>query len=115
MRPAQDRVRGDQAMTLPQLHLADWRPAKDTPHLYSQIVGKIRLAAGREGGRLIGCRTQTQTRHLRWWPMPSPMGWLLQGRWCTKPSVLQVTASGGLDVPPVFRANIKPGWRTPVG
>jgi hypothetical protein len=26
------------------LHLADWRATKDTLHLYSQIVGKIRLA-----------------------------------------------------------------------
>jgi hypothetical protein len=32
-------------MTLPELHLADWRPTKDTLHLYAQIVGKIRLAA----------------------------------------------------------------------
>jgi hypothetical protein len=31
-------------MTLPELHLADWRATKDTLHLYSQIVGKIRLA-----------------------------------------------------------------------
>ena len=31
-------------MTLPKLHLADWRPTKDTLHLYCQIVGKIRLA-----------------------------------------------------------------------
>lgn len=31
-------------MTLPELHLADWRPTKDTLHLYAQIVGKIRLA-----------------------------------------------------------------------
>src|SRR5947208_17073355 len=29
---------------LPELHLADWRPTKDTLHLYCQIVGKIRLA-----------------------------------------------------------------------
>ena len=29
---------------LPELHLADWRPTKDTLHLYAQIVGKIRLA-----------------------------------------------------------------------
>lgn len=29
---------------LPELHLADWRPTKDTLHLYSQVVGKIRLA-----------------------------------------------------------------------
>lgn len=28
---------------LPELHLADWRPTKDTLHLYTQIVGKIRL------------------------------------------------------------------------
>jgi len=25
-------------MTLPELHLADWRPTKDTLHLYCQIV-----------------------------------------------------------------------------
>lgn len=31
-------------MTLPELHLADWRPTKDTLHLYCQIVGKVRLA-----------------------------------------------------------------------
>jgi hypothetical protein len=29
---------------LPELHLDDWRATKDTLHLYSQIVGKIRLA-----------------------------------------------------------------------
>ena len=32
-------------ITLPELHLADWRPTKDTLHLYCQIVGKIRLAS----------------------------------------------------------------------
>src|SRR5262245_47946031 len=31
-------------VTLPELHLADWRATKDTLHLYTQIVGKIRLA-----------------------------------------------------------------------
>jgi hypothetical protein len=31
-------------MTLPQLRLADWRATKDTLHLFSQIIGKIRLA-----------------------------------------------------------------------
>ena len=31
-------------MTLPELHVADWRATKDTLHLYCQIVGKIRLA-----------------------------------------------------------------------
>ena len=30
--------------TLPELQLADWRPTKDTLHLYAQILGKIRLA-----------------------------------------------------------------------
>src|SRR3954469_9231810 len=35
---------GTCAVTLPELHLADWRPTKDTLHLYCQIVGKIRLA-----------------------------------------------------------------------
>jgi Family of unknown function (DUF5996) len=29
---------------LPELHLSDWRATKDTLHLYSQILGKIRLA-----------------------------------------------------------------------
>ena len=29
---------------LPELHLADWRPTKETLHLYCQIVGKVRLA-----------------------------------------------------------------------
>lgn len=31
-------------MTLPELRIADWRPTKETLHLYSQIVGKVRLA-----------------------------------------------------------------------
>ena len=31
-------------MTLPELHLDDWRATKDTLHLYCQILGKIRLA-----------------------------------------------------------------------
>jgi len=31
-------------MRLPELHLADWRPTRDTLHLYCQIVGKVRLA-----------------------------------------------------------------------
>jgi hypothetical protein len=31
-------------MNLPELHLTDWRPTKDTLHLYCQILGKIRLA-----------------------------------------------------------------------
>ena len=32
------------AMTLPELRITDWRPTKDTLHLYAQIVGKVRLA-----------------------------------------------------------------------
>ena len=32
-------------MILPELRIADWRPTKDTLHLYAQIVGKVRLAA----------------------------------------------------------------------
>lgn len=32
-------------MTLPELHLIDWRATRDTLHLYTQIVGKIRLAS----------------------------------------------------------------------
>jgi len=31
-------------MSLPALHLEDWRPTKDTLHLCSQILGRIRLA-----------------------------------------------------------------------
>lgn len=31
--------------SLPELHLADWRPTADTLHLYCQIVGKMRLAS----------------------------------------------------------------------
>ena len=31
-------------MTLAELHLADWRPTRETLHLYAQIIGKIRLA-----------------------------------------------------------------------
>jgi hypothetical protein len=31
-------------MILPDLHIAQWRPTKDTLHLYTQIVGKVRLA-----------------------------------------------------------------------
>lgn len=41
---------------LPELHLADWRPTKDTLHLYCQIVGKIRLA--------------TAPRRNHWWNAP---------------------------------------------
>jgi hypothetical protein len=32
------------AEALPPLPLAEWRPTKDTLHLYAQIVGKVRLA-----------------------------------------------------------------------
>jgi hypothetical protein len=32
------------ARRLPELRIADWRPTKDTLHLYAQIVGKVRLA-----------------------------------------------------------------------
>ena len=31
-------------MNLPEIRIADWRPTKDTLHLYAQIVGKVRLA-----------------------------------------------------------------------
>jgi Family of unknown function (DUF5996) len=43
-------------MTLPELHLADWRATKDTLHLYSQIVGKMRLA--------------TTAPRNHWWNVP---------------------------------------------
>ncbi len=43
-------------MTLPELHLADWRATKDTLHLYSQILGKIRLA--------------TTAPRNHWWNVP---------------------------------------------
>jgi Family of unknown function (DUF5996) len=41
---------------LPELHLADWRPTKDTLHLYCQIVGKVRLA--------------TTSPRNHWWNVP---------------------------------------------
>jgi len=31
-------------MILPELRIVDWRPTKDTLHLYAQIVGKVKLA-----------------------------------------------------------------------
>jgi hypothetical protein len=43
-------------MTLPELHLAGWRATKDTLHLYSQILGKIRLA--------------TTAPRNHWWNVP---------------------------------------------
>ena len=43
-------------MTLPELHLSDWRATKDTLHLYAQIVGKVRLA--------------TTTPRNHWWNVP---------------------------------------------
>jgi hypothetical protein len=43
-------------MTLPELHLADWRATKDTLHLYSQILGKIKLA--------------TTAPRNHWWNVP---------------------------------------------
>ena len=41
---------------LPELHLDDWRPTKDTLHLYAQIVGKVRLA--------------TTSPRNHWWNVP---------------------------------------------
>src|SRR5215212_11213836 len=41
---------------LPELHLTDWRPTKDTLHLYGQVVGKIRLA--------------TAAPRNHWWHVP---------------------------------------------
>ena len=41
---------------LPELYLADWRATKDTLHLYSQIIGKIRLA--------------TTAPRNHWWHVP---------------------------------------------
>ncbi|HET7467579.1 MAG TPA: DUF5996 family protein [Candidatus Dormibacteraeota bacterium] len=32
-------------MNLPELRIADWRPTKETLHLYAQIAGKVRLAS----------------------------------------------------------------------
>lgn len=32
-------------MVLPEIQIAGWRPTKDTLHLYTQMVGKVRLAA----------------------------------------------------------------------
>ena len=65
--PRQRRVRGRRAMTLPELHLADWRPTKDTLHLYAQIVGKIRLATtphrATTGGTSRSTSTSAGSRH----------------------------------------------------
>ena len=44
-------------MTLPQLHLADWRATKDTLHRPYEIVGKIRLA--------------TTAPRNHWWNVPA--------------------------------------------
>src|SRR3954453_8132365 len=41
---------------LPELRLADWRPTKETLHLYCQIVGKVRLA--------------TTAPRNHWWNVP---------------------------------------------
>jgi hypothetical protein len=41
---------------LPELHLSDWRPTKDTLHLYCQILGKIRLS--------------TTAPRNHWWNVP---------------------------------------------
>src|SRR5688500_1508535 len=54
--PRQRRIRGDETMTLPELHLAEWRATKDTLHLYSQILGKIRLS--------------TTAPRNHWWNVP---------------------------------------------
>ena len=43
-------------VTLPELRLEEWRPTKDTLHLYAQIVGKIRLA--------------TSAPRNHWWNVP---------------------------------------------
>jgi hypothetical protein len=42
--------------SLPELHLSDWRATKDTLHLYSQILGKIRLS--------------TTAPRNHWWNVP---------------------------------------------
>jgi hypothetical protein len=54
--PRQRRIRGHVTMTLPALHLSDWRATKETLHLYCQIVGKIRLA--------------TTAPRNHWWNVP---------------------------------------------
>src|SRR3954453_20667743 len=41
---------------LPELRLADWRPTKETLHLYCQVIGKIRLA--------------TTAPRNHWWNVP---------------------------------------------
>jgi hypothetical protein len=43
-------------VTLPELHLDDWRATKDTLHLYCQVVGKVRLA--------------TTSPRNHWWNVP---------------------------------------------
>ena len=51
-----EREASTEPMMLPELHLADWRPTKDTLHLYAQIVGKIRFA--------------TTAPRNHWWNVP---------------------------------------------
>jgi uncharacterized protein DUF5996 len=47
-------------VVLPELRIADWRPTKDTLHLYAQIVGKVRLA--------------TTPPRNHWWHVPLYVG-----------------------------------------
>jgi hypothetical protein len=49
-------VRDGAGTALPELRLADWRPTKDTLHLYAQVVGKVRLA--------------TTAPRNHWWNVP---------------------------------------------
>src|SRR5688500_18221210 len=51
-----DRLRERGALMLRELRLADWRPTKDTLHLYCQVLGKIRLA--------------TTAPRNHWWNVP---------------------------------------------
>ena len=57
-------------MTLPELHLADWRPTKDTLHLYCQIVGKVRLASTPPRNHWWNVPLYVSARGLTTSPMP---------------------------------------------
>jgi hypothetical protein len=48
--------RSRRAVMLPELHLADWRATRDTLHLFTQVLGKIRLA--------------TTAPRNHWWNVP---------------------------------------------
>jgi Family of unknown function (DUF5996) len=43
--PVEELVRGGPATAWPTLPVAEWQPTRDTLHLWTQVVGKVRLAS----------------------------------------------------------------------